>query len=115
MLITAIQFICSHDNSSTPGHLQAHLPNTDTYLERLKQRYSGRFPPGTIVFSLDVTNLYGNIPTDEAVQIVMNLLQEHRDSINLFGLSWTDVEPLLNHCLSNSYLSSPTIQSLNST
>ena len=87
-------------------YVPAHLPNTDTYLERLKQRYSGRFPPGTIVFSLDVTNLYGNIrvPTDEAVQTVMNLLQEHRDSINLFGLSWTDVEPLLNHCLSNSYL-----------
>ena len=84
--------------------MPAHLPDTDTYLQRLKQRYASGFPPGTIVFSLDVTNLYGNIPIDEAVQTVMNLLQEHRDSINLFGLCWTDVEPLLAHCLTNSYL-----------
>ena len=33
----------------------------------------------------------------------MNLLQDHHQSINLFGLSWQDVEPLLEHCLSNSY------------
>ena len=85
-------------------YVPAHLPNTDTYLQRLSQTYPNGFPPGTIVFSLDVTNLYGNIPVDEAVQTVMNLLQEHRETINLFDLSWTDVEPLLRHCLTNSYL-----------
>ena len=85
-------------------YVPAHLPNTDTYLHRLSQTYPNGFPPGTIVFSLDVTNLYGNIPVDEAVQTVMNLLQEHRETINLFDLSWTDVEPLLRHCLTNSYL-----------
>ena len=85
-------------------YVPAHLPDTDTYLQRLRQRYGNRFPPGTIVFSLDVTNLYGNIPIDEAVQTVMNLLQEHREAINLFGLAWGDVEPLLHHCLTNSYL-----------
>ena len=82
----------------------SHLPSTDAYLQRLSQKYPNGFPPGTIVFSLDVTNLYGNIPIDEAVQTVMNLLQEHRESIDLFGLTWTDVEPLLNHCLTNSYV-----------
>ena len=81
----------------------AHLPNTDAYLNRLKQTYPNGFPPGTTVFSLDVKNLYGNIPIDEAVQTVMNLLQAHKDSINLFGLFWLDVEPLLEHCLTNSY------------
>ena len=85
-------------------YVPAHLPNTDAYLERIKQQYADGFPPGTIAFSLDVTNLYGNIPIDEAVQTVMDLLLEHKDSINLFDLSWTDVEPLLNHCLSNSYV-----------
>ena len=85
-------------------YVPCHLPNTDTYLRRLKQRYPHGFPPGTILFSLDVSNLYGNIPIDEAVQTVMNLLQEHRDTVNLFGLAWTDVEPLLHHCLSNSFL-----------
>ena len=82
----------------------AHLPDTDTYLSRLKQQYPTSFAPGTIVFSLDVQNLYGNIPIDEAVQATMDLLQEHRDSVNLFGLSVSDVEPLLNHCLSNSFV-----------
>ena len=85
-------------------YVPAHLPNTDTYLHRLRQRYPNGFPPGTIVFSLDVTNLYGSIPIDEAVQTVINLLQEHRESVNLYGLSWRDVEPLLSHCLTNSYL-----------
>ena len=84
-------------------YVPAHPPNTDTYLQRLKKQYAKGFPPGTIAFSLDVTNLYGNIPIDEAVQTLMNLLQEHNDSINL-DLSWTDVEPLLSHCLISSYL-----------
>ena len=85
-------------------HVPAHLPNTDAYLNRIKQQYPDSFPPGTIMFSLDVTNLYGNIPISEAVQAVMNLLQKHTDTTNMFGLSCTDVEPLLQHCLTNSYL-----------
>ena len=84
-------------------YVPAHLPNTDSYLTRLRQSYPNGFPPDSIVFSLDVKNLYGNIPTDEAVQNVMNLLQAHKDSINLYGLSWLDVEPLLEHCLTNSF------------
>ena len=80
-------------------YVPAHLPNTDTYLQRLKKQYAKGFLPGTIAFSLDVTNLYGNIPIDEAEQTVTNLLQEHKYSINLFDLSWTDVESLLSYCL----------------
>ena len=85
-------------------HVPAHLPNTDAYLQRIKQKYTDGFPPGTILFSLDVCNLYGNIPISEAVQVVMDLLQKHKDTTNMFGLSWTDLEPLLQHCLTNSYL-----------
>ena len=84
-------------------YVPAHLPNTDTYLDRVKETYPNGFPPGTTVFSLDVKNLYGNIPIDEAVQAAINLLKAHKESINLFGLSWLDVEPLLHHCLTNSY------------
>ena len=76
-------------------YVPAHLPNTDTYLDRLKQTYPKGLPPDTIVFSLDVKNLYGNIPINEAIQSVMNLLAKHKESINLFGLSCPDVEPLL--------------------
>ena len=85
-------------------YVPAHLPDTDSYLQHLRESYANGFPPGTIIFSLDVTNLYGNIPIDEAVQTVINLLQEHGHAINMFGLDLTDVERLLTHCLTNSFL-----------
>ena len=85
-------------------YVPSHLPDTESYLKRLKERFPNGLPPGSIIFSLDVTNLYGSIPIDEAVQTVMNLLQEHRHEMDLFGLEWTDVEPLLSHCLSNNYV-----------
>ena len=43
----------------------AHLKNTEDYLHRLKSQFDSKFPDGTIVFSVDVTNLYGNIPTGQ--------------------------------------------------
>ena len=72
-------------------YVPAHLPNTDTYLERVKETYPSGFPPGTTVFSLDVKNLYGNIPIDEAIQAAINLLKAHKESINL-------VRPVLVGC-----------------
>ena len=40
-------------------YVRAHLPKTDTYIQRLKQRYVDGFLPGAMVFCLGVTNLYG--------------------------------------------------------
>lgn len=83
----------------------SHLSNTDEYLHRLSDTYPGHMlPTGSIVFSVDVTNLYGNIPYKEAIESAKCLLESHHQEINMLGLSVSDVTKLLNHCLSNNYL-----------
>ena len=82
----------------------AHLQNTYDYLDRLHTKFPQGFPPGSIAFSVDVANLYGNIPTSEAISFVLDLIKRHTDKINLFGLTLNDVKTLLEHCLNNNYL-----------
>ena len=82
----------------------AHLTNTDDYLHRLRTQFPHGFPAGTIAFSVDVTNLYGNIPTREAVTATLSLIKKHLDKIDTFGLSVEDIETLLQHCLNNNYV-----------
>ena len=82
----------------------AHLHNTYDYLNRLNARFPRGFPPGSIAFSVDVTNLYGNIPTGEAISFTLDLIKRHVDKIELFGLTLKDVKTLLEHCLNNNYL-----------
>ena len=83
----------------------AHLTNTEEYLRRLSEKYPGHnLPPDSIVFSVDVTNLYGNIPYKEAIESAKCLLETHHQDIDMFGLDIPDVTHLLNHCLSNNYL-----------
>ena len=52
---------------------------------------------------MDVANLYGNIPTSEAISFTLDLLERHIDRIDLFGLT-LNVKKLLEHCLNNNYL-----------
>ena len=83
----------------------AHLRSTDEYLRRLADTYPGHMlPVGSIVFSIDVTNLYGNIPYQEAIECARRLLDLHHNDINMYGLTIQDVIRLLNHCLSNNFL-----------
>ena len=85
--------------------IPAHLRSTDDYLRRLSDAYPEHMlPAGSIAFSIDVTNLYGNIPYQEAIESARKLLDLHQEQINMFGLSISDVVHLLNHCLSNNYL-----------
>ena len=62
------------------------------------------FPTGSIAFSVDVANLYGNIPTNEAISFTLDLLKRHIDKIDLFGLTLDEIKKLLEHCLKNNYL-----------
>ena len=82
----------------------AHLKNTDQYLSTLKNKYPDSLPPDTIVFTMDVQNLYGNIPTDEAVDAVCNMIKSHQDKVDMFGLSLDAFKDLLQHCLQNNFV-----------
>ena len=50
---------------------------------------------------MDVVNLYGSIPVEEAVEAVRELVQQHQDDIDLFDLTPDDIARLLSHCLDN--------------
>ena len=82
----------------------AHLTSTDDYIKRLSQKFPEKLPDGAILFSVDVTNIYGNIPVDEAIEATVTLLDMHKDSICMFDLTLADIRALLTHCLNNNFL-----------
>ena len=66
----------------------AHLKNTKDYQRRLKLQYpDNKLPTNVIIFSVDVINLYGNIPPEEATDTLIELLEQHEADINTFA--WT--------------------------
>ena len=66
--------------------------------------YPRGFEPSTILFSVDVVNLYGNIPVEEGIQAFMTMLREHEDQVDTFGMTLRDIEHLLKHCLSQNFV-----------
>ena len=58
----------------------AHLTNTDDYLHRLRTQCPRGLPAGAIVFYIDVTNLYGNVPTSEAITATLCLIETSRQN-----------------------------------
>ena len=85
-------------------YVPAHLKDTSQFLDKLKSEYPDGFEEGTILFSVDVVNLYGNIPIQEAIDGTMNLLAHHKDSIDTFGLDLPSMRTLLEHCLTNNFV-----------
>ena len=67
-------------------------------------RYPGGFTQGTILFSIDAVNLYGNIPINEAIDASISLLDYHRESVETFRLDLAGVCELLEHYLTNNYV-----------
>jgi len=60
---------------------------------------------GSIFFSIDVVNLYGSIPVNEAIDAVLVKLDEHGHSIDTFGLSKEDISGLLEQSLGDNVFS----------
>ena len=58
--------------------IPAHLTNTYEYLMRLTDKFPLKLPPGGIVFSLDVCNLYGSIPVQEGINAVVEQLETNQ-------------------------------------
>ena len=75
-----------------------------TYIHRLNQAFPGGLSSDSILFTVDVANLYGNIPITEAIESTINLIARNKDRIDLLGLDLDSIEKLLTHCLSNNYV-----------
>ena len=85
-------------------HVPAHLKNTSQFLDNISAQYPRGFDKGTILFSVDVVNLYGNIPKEEAIDSTMTLLDHHKHTVNTFGLDLPSIRKLLEHCLTNNFV-----------
>ena len=101
--IDRLGWLLEQITSQVLKYVPAHLKDTGDFLARLKDKCPRGFPAGSIAFSIDVKNVYGNVPTTEAIQAVMKLIHEHSHELNLFGLATEDVEALLSHCLQHNY------------
>ena len=87
--------------TQTMQFVPTHLENTGHYLDKLKGAFPGSLPDGAIAFSLDVVNLYGSITIKEAITATINLIKRNIDKINVYGLSFAEIETLLTHILTN--------------
>ena len=84
--------------------IPAHLTNTQSYLTRMKDAFPTGLPPKSIVFSFDVSNLYGSIPIQEGIDAVMQLIEVNLKKINTFNITLNDIRTLLTHVLTNNYV-----------
>ena len=84
--------------------IPAHLTNTESYLSRMKSLFPAGLPSKSIVFSLDVANLYGSIPIQEGINAVMDLIETNLSKVNTYGTTVKDIRCLLTHVLNNNFL-----------
>ena len=82
----------------------AHLKNTYEFIDRLNKKFPSGVPGDSILFTVDVANLYGNIPIKEAIEATMKLIAKHKEKINLLSLDLETIEKLISHCLTNNYV-----------
>ena len=69
-------------------HVESHLPNKTPILEFVEAfNFSERSVDDLCMFSLDVVNLYGSIPCDQAIPWVLACYEHHKNDINTFGIS----------------------------
>ena len=82
----------------------AHLKNTYEFIDRLNKKCPSGVPGDSILFTVDVASLYGNIPIKEAIEATMKLIAKHKEKIDLLSLDLETIEKLISHCLTNNYV-----------
>ena len=84
----------------------AHLKNTYEFIDRLNKKFPSGVPGDSILFTVDVASLYGNIPIKEAIEATMKLIAKHKEKIDLLSLDLEreTIEKLISHCLTNNYV-----------
>lgn len=86
--------------------IPTHLRDTKDFLSRANDHCKSQpLAEDAIFFSIDVVNLYGSIPVEEAIEAAKNKLETHGKDIDTFGLSYEDICALLDQCLHNNVFS----------
>ena len=97
-----ITFLLCHILKPLLDMVPSHLKNTHDVLEKLRTVPQSELR-GKSFFTADVEALYTNINVETAIGNIMELAEEHRNHLKLYGLTLTDVHELLEVSLLNSY------------
>ena len=82
------------------AYIPTHLSDTKDFLTRTAEHCRSQpLPEHAMFFSIDVVNLYGSIPVEEAIDAAKDKLETHCRDIETFGLSLNDICTLLDQCL----------------
>ena len=80
----------------------SHLSNLIQHIEMLRQISQEQLARRKF-FVADISALYTNINVQGCIDDVIELATEHQDSLDLMGLSLTDIHEILLHILTNSF------------
>ena len=97
-----ITFLLCHLLKPLLDMVPSHLKNTHDALAKLRDIPQEELR-GKSFFTADVEALYTNINVETAIRDIMELAEEHRSHLKLFGLTFTDIHELLETSLLNSY------------
>ncbi|XP_065198337.1 uncharacterized protein LOC135829882 [Sycon ciliatum] len=77
----------------------SHLASTLACIQELTKHK--KLNEDYLLVSLDVVGLYSNIPIADAIEAATTLLEEHREDVDMLGLSVKDVQDTLQFILTN--------------
>ena len=84
------------------GKSPHHIQSTRDFVSKVKQ---DTLLPGQCLSSYDVTALFTSVPTDKALNIIKNLLEQDDTLSNRTAVSVQNIIELLGFCLHNTYFS----------
>ena len=85
--------------------IPAHLKNTEQYLSAMKDKFPCSLPPGHHHLHHGRPKTYmETYPPTKLSQPCVDMIEAHKDKIDLFGLTLDSLKTLLQHCLQNNYL-----------
>ena len=82
----------------------AHIKNTAEACHSMRKAFPDlKVPENTMIVTMDVVGLYPSIPINDGIRAVLQKLEEHKDRIDMLGLSTEDIGPLLELILNNNF------------
>ena len=61
--------------------LPTYIKNAKSLINALQSRFPNRLPVGTMLFSVDAINMYGNIDTNHGIEIARKFLHKFKDHL----------------------------------
>ena len=73
------------------------------FLSRLRSSFPDKIPPSSILFSMDISAMYTNIPLEDCKLKILNFISSHSADVTTFGLGFVDLENMLHTVMNESF------------